>query len=137
MAARLAYAMKLNDGRVLTISLAVTSLLVVAVSTLIFPTFIVGKTDSDGPRVCDFATLWEENKLALPQLSQWGVAFSKAKNKRTVWVTVFFILTLIIEIFIKSRRLAGGFPLFTLLCGIMISWFVLASAFLPYMPLCP
>jgi len=128
--------MKVSDGRFLTITLAISSLLILSVSTLFFPTFIVSKTDSGDLKTCDFADLWEEGKLSLPQPTKWILRFSEAKNARTVGVLVLFISALIIEIFIKSRKLAGIFHLFTLMCGVAIGWVVLASIFLPYMPLC-
>lgn len=126
--------MKVSDGRLLTISLAISSLLVFSVSSLLFPTFILRETDSEGLKVCDFASVWEEDKLTLPQLTEWGVSFSKANHARALGVLIVFILALIMEIFIKNRKLAGIFHLFTLLCGVVMGWVVLASMFLPYMP---
>jgi len=128
--------MKISDGRFLTITLAIFSLLILSVSSLLFLTFIVNKTDSVDLKTCDFADLWEEDKLSLPQLTKWILRFSEAKNARMVTVLVFFISTLIIEIFINNRKLAGIFHLFTLLTGVAIGWAVLASIFLPFMPLC-
>jgi xanthine/uracil permease len=95
----------------------------------------VSDADSDGIKVCDFAGMWEENKLALPQLTEWGISFSKGKKARTVGVLILSIAALAIEIFIKNRKLAGMFHLFTLLCGVVMGWLVLASMFLPYMSL--
>ena len=128
--------MKVSEGRFLTITLTLFSLLILSVSTLLFPTFIVKNTDSSDLKTCNFADLWEEDKLSLPQLTKWILRFSEAKNARMVAVLGFLISALIIEIFIKSRKLAGIFHLFILLCGVAIGWAVLASIFLPFMPLC-
>ena len=127
--------MKIGDGRFFTIILAVLSLLVLSISSLCFPTLIVDEADPDEIRLYDFATVWKDYELALPLLTTRSVAFSEAKNIRIIGVLTLVLAALLVEVFIKSRKLAGLFHLFVLMAGVTIGWLVLASIFLPYMPL--
>ena len=125
----------MNDGRFFTITLMVLSLAILAVAILVFPTFIVKETDSDNVSNYGFADLWDEDRVALPQLTAWAINFSHSKQTRIIGVLLYAALALAVEIFTKRRKLAGIFHLFTLLIGIAVGWLILISIFLPYMPM--
>lgn len=125
----------MSNGKFFTITLTILSLVVLVVAILVFPTFIVKEGDSESVKNNGFADLWKENEIILPQLTEWAVAFTKAKNVRIIGIIILVAVSLVMEIFIKNRRMAGIYHLVTLVIGIIIGWLILLSIFLPYMPM--
>ncbi len=123
--------------RFFTVILAALGLMVVTVSFLCLPSFFIrdNAVGPDGLAVAGMADYWEGKGHNLPVPTNMAIAFAGAKLLRVFGLLFLWLLTIVVELFVKNRRLAGGYHAIVLLAGILLSWFLLLAVILPFLPL--
>ena len=125
----------MSEIKYFSLLLLILSLIVLAVSTQMFPSIVVNEiSDKDIP-ICDLSNYWKSQKVELPLLTKYVLTFSKAVTARRLGYLIFFILSISVEIFVKNKKASGTFHYITLMLGILLSWYILFAIILPGMPI--